>query len=116
MRRAASPLKGSDMTNATEERTDSTQQNHDAPQSEPQQLERVGPAISLGLAPLEVDAAWRFAKMLAGSSMVPKQFQNRPEDVLVAMQYGVEVGLPPMASLQSIAVINGRPGSGAMGS
>jgi hypothetical protein len=94
------------MTTATEEQKP---QNTDAAAS--QQLERAkGPSISLGLAPLEVEAAWRFATMLAGSSMVPKQFQNKPEDVIVAIQYGVEVGLPPMASLQSIAVINGRPG------
>jgi hypothetical protein len=97
------------MTNATEERVDSP--NPDAAEQGEQHLERVaGPAISLGLAPREVESAWRFAKMLAGSTMVPKQFQNRPEDVIVAIQYGVEVGLPPMASLQSIAVINGRPG------
>lgn len=31
------------------------------------------------------------------------------ESIVVALQYGAEMGLGPMASLQNIAVINGRP-------
>ena len=50
-----------------------------------------------------------FAKLVAHSSMVPKQFQGNVGDVIVAMQMGAELGLSPMASLQNIAVINGRP-------
>jgi len=40
--------------------------------------------------------------------MAPKGME-RPESVLVAIQMGAEVGLTPMAALQNIAVINGRP-------
>lgn len=50
-----------------------------------------------------------FAKLVAYSSMVPKQFQGNVGDVIVAMQMGAELGLSPMAALQNIAVINGRP-------
>jgi hypothetical protein len=41
--------------------------------------------------------------------MVPKNFQKKPGDCLIAMQWGAEVGLKPLQALQNIAVINGRP-------
>ena len=47
--------------------------------------------------------------MMAKSELVPKAFRNKPEDVLVAIQLGTEIGFAPMQALQSIAVINGRP-------
>lgn len=50
-----------------------------------------------------------FAKMIGHSGMVPKDYVNNPGAILVAIQMGAEVGLGPMAALQNIAVINGRP-------
>jgi hypothetical protein len=64
---------------------------------------------AMGLVPRSIEEGWRLASMLARSELVPKQFRNRPEDVMVAIQLGAEVGFPPMQALQSIAVINGRP-------
>lgn len=49
-----------------------------------------------------------FAVDVVNSGLAPRDFKT-PESVLVAMQHGMEVGLTPMAALQSIAVINGRP-------
>ena len=62
-----------------------------------------------GFAPTTLDEAMRFSEMLAKSSMVPKQYQNKPEDVLVAVQWGKELGLAPLQALQNIACINGKP-------
>jgi len=62
-----------------------------------------------GLTLHTVDEAMRFGKMLAGSQFAPKDFKGRPEDCLLAIQHGAEIGLGPMQSVQSIAVINGRP-------
>lgn len=45
---------------------------------------------------------------VVNSNLAPKDFKT-PEAVLIAMQYGMEIGLAPMQALQSIAVINGRP-------
>jgi hypothetical protein len=42
------------------------------------------------------------------SGLVPYGFKNW-QAVAVAMMHGAEIGLPPMQSLRSIAVINGRP-------
>ena len=55
-----------------------------------------------------LDDAWRFAKCVAESGLAPKGIET-PAAVLVAIQMGAEIGLTPMASLQNIAVINGRP-------
>jgi hypothetical protein len=49
------------------------------------------------------------AEVLCKSSLIPKDFQGNPGNVLVAIQWGMELGLAPMQALQSIAVINGRP-------
>lgn len=51
----------------------------------------------------------KMAEILADSSIVPKDFQGRPGNVLIACQWGAELGLQPLQAMQSIAVINGRP-------
>jgi hypothetical protein len=56
-----------------------------------------------------MDDAYRFAKMVAATEFAPKDFRGKPEACLLAIQAGAEVGLSPMQSLQSIAVINGKP-------
>ena len=60
-------------------------------------------------APTTLSEAISFSEMLASSSMIPKQFQGKPEDVLVCVQWGCEIGLAPLQALQNIAVINGKP-------
>lgn len=62
-----------------------------------------------GFAPATFTEARQFADELAASSLVPKQYIGKPLDVLVAMQWGAELGLAPMQALQNIAVINGKP-------
>jgi hypothetical protein len=62
-----------------------------------------------GLALQSFDDAFRFAKMVSQSDFAPKDFKGKAESCLLAIQHGSEVGLSPMQSLQSIAVINGRP-------
>ena len=64
---------------------------------------------SVTLTPQNMTEAMDFAKMLAQSGMVPTNFKGKPQDCLVAMQWGFEVGLQPMQALQNIAVINGKP-------
>ena len=61
------------------------------------------------LTPTTFEGALQFSETMAQSSMVPKAFQGKPADILVAVQWGSEVGLPPLAALQNIAVINGKP-------
>lgn len=61
------------------------------------------------LQPRDMSEAMRLATMIANSQLAPKDFKNKPDDTLVAMMMGNELGLNPMQSIQNIAVINGRP-------
>lgn len=68
--------------------------------------ETTQPAFSL--TPRNLDEAMQFAKIMADSDLVPKDFKGKPGNILVAIQKGLEIGLSPMGALESIAVINGR--------
>ncbi|GAN66869.1 recombinase RecT [Acetobacter orientalis] len=50
-----------------------------------------------------------FAKMAAASDLMPKDYKGKPENIMIAVQMGSELGLAPMQAIQNIAVINGRP-------
>lgn len=49
----------------------------------------------------------RFAQTYVNSGLCPKG--DTPASVLVKMQHGLEIGLPPAQAVQGICVINGRP-------
>lgn len=59
--------------------------------------------------PSNLAEAMDFAKMVAASDLVPPDYKGKPGNVLVAMQLGAELGLPPLQAVQGIAVVNGRP-------
>lgn len=50
----------------------------------------------------------QFAELVLKSKLAPKEFTDLPS-VMIAIQYGAELGLTPMAALQGVAVINGKP-------
>jgi len=64
---------------------------------------------SSNLYPTSLKEMLEFSKEIAQSTMIPKDYIGNPGNVLVAMQWGMEIGLKPLQGLQSIAVINGRP-------
>jgi hypothetical protein len=72
------------------------------------------PGRPQALTPIFVPASFnelsRFAELAAASDLVPKDYKDRPGNIMIACQMGSELGLTPMQSLNSIAVINGRPG------
>lgn len=61
------------------------------------------------LSPRSIEEAIKFAELLCKSNMIPKEFQGNTGNILVAVQWGMELGLKPLQAMQSIAVINGRP-------
>lgn len=62
-----------------------------------------------GFLPTTFTEAKQFAGELAASNLVPKAYAGKPLDILVAIQWGNEIGLAPMQALQNISVINGKP-------
>lgn len=63
---------------------------------------------SRGIVLGSMDELARFAQTVCDSGLAPKGLTT-PQAVAIAVQMGLEVGLSPMAALQNIAVINGRP-------
>ena len=69
----------------------------------------IPPALPFTLGPSSFAELVEFAEIAARSAFVPKDYRNHPEDVLLAVQLGSEVGLRPLQALQNISIINGRP-------
>jgi len=61
-----------------------------------------------GIIPQTVEEVFRLAQAVSLSGLAPKGM-NTPEQITVAILHGAELGLPPMQSIQKIAVVNGRP-------
>ena len=58
--------------------------------------------------PQTLDDAFRLGSMIFASGLAPYSMKSK-EAVCAAVMYGMEIGLPPMQAVQSIAVIGGRP-------
>lgn len=65
--------------------------------------------VRRSLVPTTYAEAFEFAQHLAKSTMVPTEYRGKPENILLAIQWGMEVGLAPLQAIQNIAVINGKP-------
>lgn len=64
----------------------------------------------------DIAEAERFCRLVVASGLAPKSL-NTPAKVFVAVETGMEAGLSPMQSLQSVYVVNGMPawtGQGAL--
>lgn len=64
---------------------------------------------TFSLVPSSFEDAIKISKLLASSDLVPKDFKGKPENCVVAIAWGQEIGLGALQALQGIAVINGRP-------
>lgn len=53
--------------------------------------------------------AQRMAKPMSTTQFVPKQFQGRVDDCLIAMEMSFRMGISPMMVLQNIFIVYGRP-------
>ena len=60
------------------------------------------------LLPRSLKEALQLADLIHRSKLAPKGFDS-PESCLVGILYGMEVGLSPIAALQRMAIIDGRP-------
>lgn len=100
------------------EAQEQTAQNLPAVQDEkPQRVPIMSGAQPRALVPVDFDGAYRIATVAVRGGLNVRGLET-VEKCMIAIMHGMEVGLTPMAALQSIAVINGRPtiyGDGAMG-
>lgn len=61
-----------------------------------------------GFAPQTLVEAIELARMISKSGLVPDKLRGKPEDTLIVMMTGRELGLMPMQSLREINVIQGK--------
>ena len=59
--------------------------------------------------PTSLKEAQEYAGIIANSGICPEGFRGRPNDVLIVLQLGSELGLKPMQALRSLGSINGMP-------
>jgi len=82
-------------------------------------LQAVQRSANIGaIIPQSIEEAYRIAQFVTAANTAPKTYGRDANTVMVGIMHGLEVGLTPMAALQSIAVINGMPtiyGDGALG-
>lgn len=58
--------------------------------------------------PTSIEEVFRIASAVAKSGLAPSTMKT-PEAITIAIMHGLEIGIPPMMALNTIAVINGRP-------
>lgn len=60
-------------------------------------------------APSSLPAKMEYARALAVSSLLPKSYRNQPANVLMALELGQALGIPPIQAITGIHVIEGKP-------
>lgn len=55
----------------------------------------------------------KYAQALASSSLLPKQYQKQPANLLFALEYADALGVSPIHAITSIHVIEGKPSASA---
>jgi hypothetical protein len=61
-----------------------------------------------GLQLNSLDDYFRYANCLIQSGITPRGIKT-PQQVIVALQYGAELGLKPMQAMSTVMVVNGKP-------
>lgn len=56
-----------------------------------------------------LDEAIKAAELISKTAFCPKAMVGKVNDIVLALQFGQELGLKPLQSLQNIAIMNGRP-------
>lgn len=64
------------------------------------------------LMPMTINGKFRMAQALIMSGLLPKAYQ-RPEQVIIALQMGHELGLKPMMAINNIHIIDNKPTLGS---
>jgi hypothetical protein len=62
---------------------------------------------------VSMQASVEYAKLLSASDLLPAAYKNKPANILLAIEYGKTLGITPMAAIQGINVIQGKPTASA---
>lgn len=53
--------------------------------------------------------AWKMSTTLSKSNMIPQEFQNRPENCMIALDMCSRLGMSPFIIMQNIYIVHGKP-------
>ena len=82
----------------------SEQQTEQAPNNVPQ-VQKPVPIMQDNDYPVNLNSA----RLLADSTIVPKQFQGNPANCFVALGLAKRMGMNPFMVMQNVVIVNGRP-------
>ena len=79
-----------------------------------QSIEKVQPSYQRlptagGIIPTTFEETWRMAEVFSKSGLVRKELRGKPEDVMLMLMQGLELGLKPVQTLSQIYVVDGQP-------
>jgi hypothetical protein len=60
-----------------------------------------------------LDASVDYARKLSASDLLPKSYQGKPQNVLLAIEYGRSIGLDPITAINMTHVVQGKPTASA---
>lgn len=60
-----------------------------------------------------LDSRITYAKALAASDLLPRAYQGKPANVLLAMEYAEALGLAPIAAIQGVHIVDAKPTASA---
>lgn len=66
-------------------------------------------AVTMWNDPKRMNLAFRTARMLSCSAMVPDVYRNSPENCLVAIDIANRLGISPLMVMQNLYVVKGKP-------
>lgn len=73
-----------------------------------------GAAVAVAAAPAgHLTERMRYAQALAAADLLPSQYRSKPANVLLAMEYGLALGLDTVTAIQQVHIIDGRPSASA---
>lgn len=68
------------------------------------------PAINVGMTNLQgFELAQRAAKLLASSTLVPKDYQGNLPNCVIALNMAQRIGADPLMVMQNLVIVHGRP-------
>lgn len=70
-------------------------------------------AITNPVAAMSISEKQQYAELLAQASLLPKQYQRNPANVLLAMELGQSLSIPPIQAINEVHVIEGKPSASA---
>lgn len=63
--------------------------------------------------PNELNERMRYAHAMADASLLPAAYRKQPANILLALEYADGLGLSPIAAIQGVHVIDGKPSASA---